>query len=227
MIRTIFRNWQGLVFNSRCPLCDRPAATAFCRDCTRQVQACQLPNPEQHWQGELPLLAWGAYQGPLKRAIAVLKYNHQAQLATPLGQWLAQAWLSSITAPPPALGVVPIPLHPGRQQQRGYNQAALLAQSFCDYTGLRLKTQGLQRVQNTQAQFGLSAWERDQNLRGAFSLGKDFRNRLPKNPVLLLDDIYTTGSTLRSATQTLQASGIQVYGGVAVAKARMILATQA
>lgn len=116
--------------------------------------------------------------------------------------------------------VVPIPLHRDRQAQRGYNQAELIARSFCQVTGLRLRPQGLSRVRNTTAQFGLSIAQRQQNLDGAFRLGPDLRSQRSQVPILLLDDIYTTGATVRSAAKTLEASGFPVASLVAVAQTR-------
>lgn len=72
-------------------------------------------------------------------------------------------------------------------------------------------------MRQTQAQFGLSVSGREQNLKTAFAVGQEFRHRLPNVPVLLLDDIYTTGATARSAVQTLREYGIVVLGLVAVA----------
>lgn len=213
-----FPAWLNLWFRGRCPLCDRTTAAELRQDCRRQIQACQSPSV-QTWTGSLPVFAWGVYAGPLKRAIAALKYNHQFQLARPLGQWLAQAWLAQVPLAS-NLWVVPIPLHPGREQQRGYNQATLLAQSFCDYSGLALKRQGLVRVRATQPQFGLSAPERDRNLTSAFRVGD--LGRAVTKPVLLLDDIYTTGATVRSAAATLQQSGMLVCGCVTVARAKLV-----
>lgn len=157
------------------------------------------------------------YGGILKRAIAALKYENQPQIARPLGQWLAQAWLNSQFAS--KLIVVPIPLHADKLKQRGYNQAALLAESFCDITGLQLQKMGLERIRATEAQFGLSALGREKNLAMAFKLGSGFRREIPAKPILLLDDIYTTGATARSAVQTLRHAGIQVYGLAAIAQA--------
>ncbi len=213
------QNLKGLLnlfLESNCPLCQRPTAKEFCQDCTRQLQRCQLANSSYLWQGQLPVFAWGVYGGTLKRAIASLKYENQPQIAQPLGYWLAQAWLSSQLASIQLI-VVPIPLHADKQKQRGYNQAALLAQSFCDLTGLQLQQQGLERTRGTEAQFGLSASEREKNLAMAFQAGAEFRRYRPAKPVLLLDDIYTTGATARSAAQTLRALNIRVYGVVAIA----------
>jgi len=101
----------------------------------------------------------------------------------------------------------------------GFNQAELLARSFCQMTGLKLRSQGLERTRYTIRQFELSGKEREQNLAGAFQLGSDFRHRRPMRPVLILDDIYTTGATVGSATQTLRQEGIEVCGVIAIAAA--------
>ncbi len=204
----------NLFLECRCPLCDRSTSTEFCFDCTKQLQRCQLTHPNILEQ-QLPVFVWGNYHGTLKRAIATLKYENQPQIARPLGVWLAEAWLNSPLATDRAI-VVPIPLHANKQKQRGYNQAALIAESFCSFTGLKLQL-GLIRQKDTQAQFNLSRLQREQNLDRAFTLGKNFARQRPTNPVLLLDDIYTTGATARFAAQTLQRAGIDVYGMVAIA----------
>lgn len=216
-------NLLGLFLKSNCPLCDRPAEVEWCQYCQRQLLRCQLKNSSNLWQGELPAFVWGAYGGVLKRAIAALKYENQPQLARPLGQWLAQAWLASpIANPAQKLTVVPIPLHCTKQQQRGYNQAERIAQSFCEYTGYKLKPLGLERVRATEAQFGLSLQQREQNLTDAFVIGKGLSPPSTSSPVLLLDDIYTTGATVRAAAQTLRNKGIVVYGIVAIATSKPV-----
>ncbi len=206
-------NWKNLLnlfLQSHCPLCERSTSQELCPNCIRQLQKCHNPNTHS-----LPIFAWGAYGGILKRAIATMKYENHPEIARPLGQLLAQAWLSHQECDR-NLVAVPIPLHAEKLKQRGYNQATLIAQSFCEVTGLRLKKHGLKRIKATEAQFGLSASQREENLTEAFGLGSDLRVP-PKFPVLLVDDIYTTGATTRSAIQTLHQSGISVYGLVAVA----------
>jgi ComF family protein len=216
------QNLKGLLnlfLKSNCPICQRPTAEEFCQDCTRQLQRCQRDNPSYLWLGQLPVFVWGVYGGALKRAIAALKYENQPQLARPLGYWLAQAWLNSNATT--RLIVVPIPLYAEKLHQRGFNQAALIAQSFCEITGLQLQQQGLERVRNTAAQFNIPVLEREKNLAMAFELGSGFRRHHPANPVLLLDDIYTTGATAISAAQTLRDAGVRVYGVVAIASTKV------
>jgi ComF family protein len=200
---------------SACPLCSRSTATALCLTCQQRVQQSALSTPEQSWQPPLPLFAWGRYDSSLKRAIAALKYENQPQLAEPLGQWLAQSWLASSLAPSRhSIWVVPIPMHPEKQAQRGFNQAELLAASFCCYTGLPLKPNALRRGRATTPQFGLSATARLDNLAGAFELDAT----LPTGAtVLLLDDIYTTGATAQAAAQALR-QRYSVCGIATVAK---------
>lgn len=211
----------ALFLKSKCPLCDRPAEVELCEYCQRQLLNCQLRHSSNFWRGELPVFVWGNYSGVLKQAIASLKYNNQPQLARPLGHYLGKAWLQSPAATrAKKLTVVPIPLHPTKQQKRGYNQAELLAQSFCQFTGYKEQPLGLERVRATEAQFNLSVQEREQNLTDAFVVGKSLSQRPTPSPVLLLDDIYTTGATVCSAAQILRKQGIAVYGVVAIATSR-------
>jgi ComF family protein len=211
------KGWLDVFLESNCPLCQRSTATAICPTCQRQLQHCQL---SQSLQQDVPIVAWGEYGGALKRAIATLKYDNHPELARPLGQWLAQSWLSASVPIKTSVTVVPIPMHPDKIALRGFNQAELIAESFCKATGLPLKRHGLARTQATEAQFALSPQAREQNLAGVFALGKDFLQQRPAGPVLLLDDIYTTGATVRSAAQTLRRSQVSVWGVGTVAIAR-------
>ncbi len=207
------------LFQAPCPLCQRSSAHDLCPDCWHQVQFCQLSRPISLWQANPSVFAWGNYDGALRRAITTLKYNQQPRLAWCLGKGLAEAWLNHKPqlAVPTNLLVIPIPLHPEKLRSRGFNQAELIAESFCRIANLPLRPQGLIRRRSTLAQAGLSKGDRQQNLQGAFELGPDCLNPLPRQPVLLLDDIYTTGATARSAIATLRQAGIQVYGIAAVA----------
>lgn len=211
-----WRRSLSLFVESACPLCQRSTPQTFCLDCHRQLQRCQVAPIGWSKAGDLSVFSWGHYEGGLKRAIAQLKYHNQPHLAEPLGQWMAQAWQQTNRGT--GAIVVPIPMHDHKKQQRGFNQAELLAKNFCALTRLPLEVNGLERIRATEAQFGLSQSERQQNLKDAFCLGPSFLNRRPTKPVLLLDDIYTTGTTVQSAAQTLQKQGIQVQGVVVLAK---------
>lgn len=215
----MLKSFLSLFLKNNCPLCDRASSQTLCSSCQQQLQRLQLRDSQQFWRGDLPVFVWGAYGGILKRAIAALKYENHPQLAQPLGFWLGKAWLAAPQSQQFKRAIViPLPVHPCKLEQRGFDQAVSIARSFCQYAGLSLKTQGLKRVKETQALFDLNAQEREQTMQNAFAIGKDFGQRLPRRPILLLDDIYTTGTTARTAAHTLRGRGLKVVGVLAVAK---------
>lgn len=224
-----FTDLLNLFLTSTCALCDRASSGGICPSCCRQLEQSSLPEPLQNLSSPLPVLAWGQYEGSLRQALALLKYSRKPALAQALGIHLGRSWQQHSSAmlrsrrpnfsPGAQPVVVPIPLHPDRQQQRGFNQAELLARGFCRFSGLSLAADGLVRVRATQAQHGLGAQARQRNLAGAFALGPAFQTARPTGPVLLLDDIYTTGATAQAAAAALRRHGIAVVGMGAVARA--------
>lgn len=219
-IDAVVKAATNLFLQQPCPLCDRPSPQSPCSTCWRQIQRCAHLQPTSPSPTAVPVLAWGPYQGPLKQAIVALKYNRHPELAGPLGRSLGQAWQQwPLTKRSPV--VVPIPMFAEKQRQRGFNQAVLIAQAFCTETGLSLARQGLIRQRDTAPQFGLGLAARQQNLTGAFALGKAFQRQRPRQPVLLLDDIYTTGTTVENAATELRRCGVSVCGVATVARTVM------
>lgn len=206
----------AMVFRLPCPLCLRSATQVFCQDCRQRLQDCPSPVSPIHVAGLPPLYGWKYYEGPLKQSLAKLKYERQRRVAEPLGEGLATLWQNR-TKLDGNLIAVPIPLHRDREQQRGYNQADLIARGFCQRTGLPLRSQGLLRTQSTTAQHGLSRSDRERNLRSAFALGPGLSRCSPNSRIVLIDDIFTTGATLKAATEVLQKAGLSVAALLAVA----------
>jgi ComF family protein len=185
----------------------------FCQDCHRKLLGCRRSTSKIEVPGLPPLYCWGSYEGALKQSLAKLKYDRQRRIAEPLGHWLAELWQPQSMHP----WVVPIPLHCDREQQRGYNQAQLIAQSFCQRTGIPLRSKGLLRPQATTAQYALSRLDRYRNLQSAFNLGPELQNLSPKRSVVVVDDIFTTGATFKAAVDVLQKNGIHVAALFAIA----------
>ncbi|MGL5134717.1 MAG: ComF family protein, partial [Planktothrix sp.] len=179
----------SLFLKPNCLLCNRPAKTELCDYCERQLLRCRFPLGAK-FASEVPLCVWGQYKDVLKRAIAALKYNNHTELAKPLGYGLAETWLSTPGSISP-VAVVPIPLHSDKLKKRGFNQAELLAKSFCELAGLSLAAHGLERIKQTEALHELSPDQRLKEMQNVFNLGRDFRRRPPRGSVLILDDIYT------------------------------------
>ncbi|MEM9117408.1 MAG: ComF family protein [Cyanobacteria bacterium P01_F01_bin.56] len=218
MLTQSLKSVTNLFLKQFCPLCDRPSSQSLCPACWGQINRCTYA-PGQTSPKALPVMAWGTYKGALKRAIAALKYEQHPELAVPLGRALGKRWQQApLTQRSPL--IVPIPMFVEKQRQRGYNQAELVAKAFCGQTELPLIRHGLIRQQATAPQFGLGVQARQQNLSGAFTLGQAFQRR-PTQPVLLLDDIYTTGTTVQVAANELRRCGISVCGVATVARAVM------
>lgn len=136
------------------------------------------------------------------------KYNGHRHLAPPLGRWLGEQvkalkWPVSL--------VTAVPLHPSRLSRRGYNQSWLLARAAATVLSCPAVPL-LSRVRATPSQTGLSRRERYLNLAGAFNPTASLPDH---GAILLVDDIYTTGSTLRAAATILASRGAVVYGAVA------------
>lgn|GEM_PF-4940589 len=186
----------------------------MCATCERRLRAWELRQRQSYWQPPLPLFPWGIYRHDLKRAIATLKYNGHPELGTLLGEWLAMAWHTGQLGRGRSLQVVPIPLHRDKLKARGFNQAEVIAASFCRTLELPLIPNGLVRQCPTQSMFQLTVAQRQANLKQAFALGQGLRQQ---RWVLLCDDIYTTGTTARAAASTLAAAGYRVLGIVTVA----------
>ena len=147
------------------------------------------------------------YEGALRRAMQRLKYGHVARLAAPLAAAAAGA-LAEIRAHLDGAVLVPVPLHPARERERGYNQAMLLAQCLAP-PGVRV-ADVLVRGRMTTKQHKLDRAARARNLSGAFTLRRD--GRVPRS-VVLVDDILTTGATLEACAAVLRSAGAsRVYG---------------
>ncbi|MGG6238411.1 ComF family protein [Nodosilinea sp. AN01ver1] len=220
----------NLFLASPCPLCQRSTAAVLCPSCCRQVRQCQTSNPCDRTIPGLTVVSWGRYEGSLRQLIGSLKYSGHREIAQFLGAELGQTWRDGFLGPvldrrvkagasARPLAVVPIPLHPGKLQQRGFNQADLLAQAFCRLNRLPLHSHGLRRVLATQAQHSLSRAARQQNLAQAFDIEPQQASALRQTTVWLLDDIFTTGATAQAAAQTLRRHGIAVAGICTVARA--------
>lgn len=188
-----------------CAHCGRvqPAATACCTVCERE--------PSQLLQ----IRAAGLHTWPLRELIHLLKYEQRPDLAPALARYLAAA-----LAQPAWDGlrdrfdaVAPVPLHPERRRERGYNQAELLAAALCRRCCLPLRIDLIQRSRQTEQQVGLSAHERRINVEGAFTAAAACQGLR----LLLIDDVFTTGATLNACADAAVAAGAVLVCGLALA----------
>lgn len=218
-VLSMLKNFLSLWLKYPCPLCQRIAEDTICQYCQKKLATYRLSNPHLNWKGDLPVFAWGKYDGELSRAIAKLKYDRHPELGVLLGSWLGKSWLQNCPiSPQQKLIILPIPLSKKKLKSRGFNQAELMARGFCQVTKHLLKTKGLIRIKDTKAMFGLNSIQRQKNIKGAFKLSQTWQQSPPNAPVILLDDIYTRGTTVTEAASVLQQHNIKVFGAIAVAK---------
>lgn len=215
----------------RCLLCNRScdrlgsALCHLCATCERQICSAKRAQPLEKVTSDqlVPIFAWADYEGNLRQSIAQLKYHRRRTIGTWLGQQMADAWIGQdLHRTLSHLVVVPIPMFAAKEKMRGYNQAAVIAQQFAQTIGYRYEPRILRRDRETEAQYAVDSRSRTANLESAFTLGP-----LPKlrssDRILLVDDIYTTGATVRSALTTLRPA-LKIWG-VAVA-ARPVFETR-
>ncbi|MBN1316355.1 MAG: ComF family protein [Anaerolineales bacterium] len=154
------------------------------------------------------------FPGVIRKAIHALKYHGRRDLAYPLAELMADAWSEN---PFPVDLIIPVPLHPRRQRERGYNQSVLLAELFARHTGISFLSDGLIRWRMTESQTLLSSSDRRTNVAGAFKTNES-ANFQGLN-VLLVDDVSTTGSTLQACAAALREKSIERVYALTVARA--------
>ena len=142
---------------------------------------------------------FGLYKGPLRKAINLLKYHNMKRLSKPLSEKILRMEIPQVDA------VIPIPLYKDRLRQREFNQSALLAKYTAKDTGASLLVDCLVKVKDTMPQVGLSSRERRQNIRNAFGVEK--KELIKGKNILLMDDVITTGATVRECSRVLKKAG--------------------
>lgn len=151
---------------------------------------------------------------PLKAALQRYKYNRDVALAAPLATFLRRECPFDLAAYDIA---VPVPLHIGRLRWRGFNQASLLARRITAGTGLRVDAFSLERARATQPQVELDEKERHRNVAAAFRVARP--ERIRQRRVLLVDDVYTTGSTVNECSRVLRHAGARSVDVLVLARA--------
>jgi ComF family protein len=199
-----------------CYLCgDRIAGNQLCAGCTADLPVlpactcpqCALPTPGgeicgaclKHPPAFDRTVAAFAYDFPLDVLVQQCKYAH----ATALTGLFAEHMAERIGANPGLDFLLPMPLHPARLAQRGFNQAAEIARRLSPIVAIPWLAGACQRVRNTPSQAGLDLKTRQRNLRGAFSCEMDLTGKR----VALIDDVMTSGSSLNELAQVVRKAG--------------------
>lgn len=165
----------------------------FCPDCEER---------KSHYEQGRSL--W-LHASPVSDAVYRMKYHNKRCYAEIFGKELAETFREQI-ARWGIQEIIPIPLHRSRRRKRGYNQAELLADQLSLETRIPVRKDVLFRIRKTQPLKQMDGKERRRNLMGAFAVAKTWK---PCENVLLIDDIYTTGSTIEHAAGILKKAGAE------------------
>ncbi|KAA0213499.1 ComF family protein [bacterium] len=167
--------------------------------------------------GTREVCAVGDYEGVLQSLCLALKFGGERAAAAPLSHYLIQLVFDRGLADK-VDAVVPVPLHPLRQYQRGYNQAELLARPLARALSKPLWNDVLRRRRRTKAQSELSAAQRRSNVEDAFEVRPRRAARVEGRSLLVVDDVMTTGATLAACAKALKRAGAKAVLGAVIAR---------
>lgn len=212
--------WAGVLSRWLWPPSDErpglPASTGlgfitepYCRTCARPVEydigaetrcaPCTARPPV--WARARAALR---YDDASRGEILALKHAGKREKLDAMGRWMGAAGRELLET---ADYLVPVPLHPFRLAKRGFNQSVWLAAAVSRQTGVPLLHSALRRKRPTPTQGGLSARARSKNVAGAFAVRRGSIDKVKGRRLVLVDDVYTTGATLRSCARVLKKAG--------------------
>jgi ComF family protein len=175
----------------------REGADRVCGDCQADPPPFTRARAAVIYEG--PLVD-AVQQRPVLTAITHFKFSRQLAFLPVMQHWLQHPLCLELVAAADLLA--PVPLHPKRIKNRGFNQSLLLAQAF---PGAAVAREALIRTRHTPPQVGLNPKERQDNVKGAFAVTDPAR--VKGQSVLLIDDLYTTGSTVKECARVLRKAG--------------------
>lgn len=196
-------------YSSCCVSCgrffDAGGPSHLCLDCLRE-----LPPFSRH-------RSCSFYRGQVKDIILLYKYRHFRPLGIDLARFAEHTLGEDEGLWWGLEAIVPVPLHPRRRRERGFNQAQVIAAELARLKGIESVDDALVKVKNVPPQTSLPARDRRRNIRGAFRVKKN--EKIKGRTILLLDDVYTTGSTLRECSLALKKSGAKDVRALTIAQA--------
>lgn len=237
---SLARHLELLIFPSFCRLCSNPlertGEKVVCRDCLDQITPRRGPvclccgrffegAGEDHLcrrcLDRVPAFSFhrscGRYGGVLKEIIILFKYGKVSVLSRELALYTEESLGSDEGLWQGVDFLVPVPLHRKRKRERGFNQSQLLARDLARIKGMRVLNRCLVKVKNVPPQTSLEGAGREDNVRGAYEVRGD--GKIEGKTLVLVDDVFTTGSTLRECSLALKRAGAGEVRALTVAQA--------
>ena len=194
---------KGAAQRDLCPACELelPQLKVYCERCAEPLSKAGLCGRCQQYEPHYDkAIAPFVYAPPLDRLIKGFKFNKRLEAGRLLADLMAD-FLEPVARPDCLL---PVPLHPNRLRERGFNQALELARPLAKRLAVPLQATALQRVRDTPQQAQMTLGERQRNLRGAFIL----HEKLKARHVAIIDDVMTSGSTVDEVARVLRTAGV-------------------
>lgn len=247
----ILKRALNILFPSLCRWCGIPVTsdsevTCFCSHCWRDIKwfkgpfcpSCGLPYTFFHskvpqssasghpcgscFKNPPPFdraIAGGPYEGPLREAVRLFKYEKKLHVGRKLTERVVKLPHISSFFSDSSRYIIPIPLHGRRLREREYNQSAIIGSILRDLAGMPFLLNVLDRCRYTIPQVGLSLRKREENVTGAFTVNN--RSLIDGKRILLVDDVYTTGATLKECARILKRYGAARIEVFTIARAVM------
>lgn len=210
-----------LIYPVKCMVCE----TILIENCTLYIcPSCKKNLPRYGWgfvkNREVNfvdgLFAAFCYYDGIETAIHTMKYSNHPKLAQTMGRILWEELLKQESIPQFDY-IIPIPMHPKKKRQRGYNQSELIAKELSLLLDKKVRIDMLIKTRHTRAQSLLKREERLDNLQGAFTIGKGNIAELAGKSILLVDDVITTGTTMSSCANILRENGVSSIYSLVIA----------
>lgn len=217
---------QRIFWPEICPFCRQVNRDGICSECRKKLEELEIREPKcmrcgkpvrraeqeychdcarTHHIYDRGMALW-LHKEPVRSSVYQFKYHNQRAFARYYAEEMFRHYGEQIRRWDPQ-AIIPIPLHPGRQRKRGYNQAELLALELGQLLHLTTAPELLVRIKNTNPQKKQDKQRRKQNLHHAFALNYRLSKQVKR--VLIVDDIYTTGNTINEAAKILKQAGVQ------------------
>jgi ComF family protein len=203
----------GSLWCEACRAAVKPIEPPWCEKCGEPFVADRLcANCRAHPLQIEKIRSVALFDGVLRQAIHRFKYERLSGLAEPFGDMLADYWhAEQLTAE----WLIPVPLHPSRERDRGYNQSELLSHQLARRVNVPISSKGLRRTRATAVQMTLNAAQRRENVAGAFECAEP---RVRGARVVIIDDVGTTGATLDACAQAVLKAGAASVMGLTLAR---------
>jgi len=200
-IKTFFTNLLDLIYKKKCYFCHLSKhSEKMCQECFNTLSLADFKT--NRIINGVNIYSAGIYEKNLQKLIRGLKFHKQRELAYYLAKFMWEYFKELDIKE--NYQVIPVPMHKNRRKKRGYNHMELVAEEFCKLSGFISNFELITRIKDTKPQYKLSKVKRMENLSDAFKINND---KLLDLPILIIDDICTTGSTFEEMIKELKNAG--------------------